>query len=41
MDTDNNGFLTRDEGQKRWDEGKEKMKKGHSYREPTTAPPQE
>ena len=44
MDTNNDGFLTRDEWQKCWDEGKGKMKKGHSYRQPTTpttAPPQE
>ena len=44
MDTNNDEFLTRDEWQKRWDEGKGKMKKGHSYRQPTTpttAPPQE
>jgi len=41
MDTDNDGFLTRDECRKRWDEGKERMKKGRSYGQPTTTPPQE
>jgi hypothetical protein len=41
MDTDKDGLLTREECRKRWDEGKEKIKKGHSYGQPPTAPPQE
>jgi hypothetical protein len=38
MDANNDGFLTRDECGKGWDKHKEKMKKGHSYGQPTTTP---